>query len=205
MNPREALTSLDEIIWKQFEKVTNKAHQEVGWTKYDLARRALAVESASFVGYGVYGIIEGAYQPSVTTMVFGGLFTLLSLPFHRVGVSNLDSKEQKELDNLLSSQAAHCPSFGIRRPLGFLVAGIGLYYGIEGENTTPYQSAADLSWLAISSVWITGTIKEYFVDQIMRPPGTKKSIWQAAGEKLFGYTPKPVEVEVNSHLNSHYS
>jgi|SRR3989338_9204905 len=59
------LTSLDELIWKQFEKVTQYAHKEYGWDKYDLAHVIDSVSGVVAVGTGTYGLIVGTLEKNI--------------------------------------------------------------------------------------------------------------------------------------------
>jgi len=53
------LTSLDELILKQYEKVTVKANKELGWSKYDLARLSTDYAATLYVGTGIYFFMGG--------------------------------------------------------------------------------------------------------------------------------------------------
>ena len=51
---RNPLTSLDELIWKQFEKITIAANKRLGWSKYDLANITQNISTVSYFGMGGY-------------------------------------------------------------------------------------------------------------------------------------------------------
>jgi len=61
---KNPLTSLDELIWQQFEKVTQYAHKEYGWNKYDLSRWCDNAAALSLVGMGTYSALQGFIDPT---------------------------------------------------------------------------------------------------------------------------------------------
>ena len=50
---------MDELILKQYEKVTVKANKELGWSKYDLARLSTDYAATLYVGTGIYFFMGG--------------------------------------------------------------------------------------------------------------------------------------------------
>jgi hypothetical protein len=68
------LTTLDELIWKQFEKVTIAANKKWGWDKWDLAMTTDYLYCAGFACSGVYVALYGVFarEPSIALLGAAG-------------------------------------------------------------------------------------------------------------------------------------
>ena len=71
------LTSLDELIWQQFEKVTVAANKRLGWNKYDLATASSGAASVSALGSGLYSGIYGFLKNQITMEAIGAALVII--------------------------------------------------------------------------------------------------------------------------------
>src|SRR3989338_7362138 len=64
MNPLETLKTLDQKILEAHEFIVQKAHTELGWNKYDLARGSGYLIGGAMSTVGIYGTIMGVLGES---------------------------------------------------------------------------------------------------------------------------------------------
>ncbi|MDO8656475.1 MAG: hypothetical protein Q7K45_04510 [Nanoarchaeota archaeon] len=191
------LTSLDELIWKQFGKITNYANKTLGWTKYDCAYIAGTLENISLAGYGTYEVLLGFSKPALSGLsnillgtgcaIFGGIH-------QKNAKKNYQIKEEQEIRQLAFSAAASQPHFNATRPsiiaLGWLTGALGMEY-LTREKTN-YTTLVGLAGITASLMISFSYAKHYFEDQIMTPPSTKKPFWTTTYEGLKNkFHPKP--------------
>ena len=191
---------LDELIWKGFEKITQKAHKELGWNKFDLARITHSAATFSGAAYGVYGFILQTKTNNYFYLVQDAFFTAAMGVSFYVGHQNLNHQERAETE-LLKSGIVYPPTYKPLRPALMIsaaifgAAGIGaLGWGItlpEGIELKDYASDAKetLSLLGTSIIGLSGfgvleVCSSYFKDQIMTPPTKKKSLKNYFSEKF---------------------
>ncbi len=192
------LTSLDELIWKQFEKVTQYAHKNYGWDKYDLTNVMETAASGLMMGYGTYLVTAATMANSFSRGIgyaFLGTGTgLLGIIFGSLSRRRNENGRTKELQKLLQTGAASKPHYNALRPLalfGFTyVATWGLLSNqIKNENL---NRVFDFAFITGELGFIFFTAASYFKDQIMTPPSAKKSflktLYQQAANRL---KPKP--------------
>src|SRR3989344_8682973 len=119
MSLTDKLTELDEVIWKQYEKVTQYCNKEFGWNKYDLVGKANVGTAISAVGTGVYGTLEGYLDSSpvlaishlfVPTMALGIYYTLKK----NIGV--WEKRERHQMENGMIK----APQFKALRPMTYI-------------------------------------------------------------------------------------
>src|SRR3989344_4714863 len=92
------LVTLDEIIWKQFEKVTVKANKNLGWNKYDLARITdTAANLVTFTSFGVYTSIYGLLDNSPMNVIVGGFSTMWGFVGNNLWQKRNNEDEEKEI------------------------------------------------------------------------------------------------------------
>ncbi len=196
---KNPLTSLDEIVWKQFEKVTQYAHRNYGWDKYDLATRCSSLVTCSLLGGGMYMAIANY---STGNFVRGSL-SLVS--FAAMGVSiDILSKylhnqwRKNETEELTNTGATREPTFTSVRPamlsippvlygLGISMAAGNNFLGDEQFYNEQYRAAATLGCLMAGTMGVGFVATWYFDDQMMTPPSLKKSLWKA----LWSYVTRP--------------
>ena len=176
------LTSLDELIWQQFEKVTVAANKKLGWNKYDLANKTDIITSVALCGNGVYYLLNNIGSSfSSSGLGVGGI--VLGYLWHQYLSSHNNYREALETKLLMETKAADSPEFTERRPIqlgaGLLMSSLGIYickFGISPTNSEPLLGLSmSLGGLAV----ITLTSANYFRSQIMTPPAAKKNLWQA--------------------------
>ena len=207
------LTSLDELIWKQFEKVTVAANKRLGWNKYDCAYLANIIGNVSFIGYGTYELLLGIEKQSTTGLldiVVGGGCLIAGGIFLHGSKEKFKQKEEQELRHLAYTAASPPkPNFDPSRPVILAIAAeattVGLYYliataTIDPSLTYPSPTLIGLIQIAAGTMISFLQIQRYFEDQLMTPPSTKKSIWKAVTDYVtkpfHKATPQPAESAV---------
>ncbi len=195
---KNPLTSLDELIWKQFEKVTQYAHKNYGWDKYDLTNVMETAASGLMIGYGTYVVtaatMANSFSRSIGYAFLGTGTGLLGIIFGSLSRRRNENERAKELQKLLQTGAASKPHYTAIRPaalLGFTyIATQGLLGDrLKNENL---NMAFDLALITGNLGIYFFTVASYFKDQIMTPPSAKKPFWktlyQQAANRL---KPKP--------------
>lgn len=200
------LTTLDELIWKQFEKVTVAAEKRWGWDKWDLDQGTKNIEMTLAIGAGVYFTGYGFEAKSIFPHGILGIaaITLAGLGFYAYNTIIPQQRRKDEVKEFLLTGAVYQPQFSSRRPTVLGLAGTSFLCGTIIE--TYYKTLVSLPTdhlMAIASFLIgaglsTHVAGEYFESQLPRPPSTaKKSLWQALADyvsKPFHKEPQPAEV-----------
>ncbi len=205
-----SLTSLDELVWKLFEKITVAANKSLGWDKYDLVQIADDTTAVAGIGYGTYMVLCGLalnqYSPAQAGyLAMGAVCFSFSSAFIPLSRKMNKSYREKEVREILRTGVCKKPSFKPLRPFAILLAPalIGKSY-----HSTPYanegvNTALDLALLTGGVMWESSIVSSYFNSQIMTPPSRKMSLWGT----LWSYvtkpfstvTPKPVEQPVSDY------
>ncbi len=95
---RSPLTSLDELIWKQYEKITQKA-AKWGYSKYDLGYLCDTTAAIALTAAGTYLLIEGMLGGNGFIAGIGALGVLSGCSYYnrsnkkRVSVGERDNQE----------------------------------------------------------------------------------------------------------------
>ncbi len=191
------LTSLDELIWNQFEKVTQYAHKNYGWDKWDLAHLANWATGASFVGAGIYSFLALNHETSPVEQAVDTTFGILGLTIGMAAPYAFNKLNQyhreAELDQLIHSRSVKRPQFSWKRPLfmyfGILTMTIGDSY-LQGE--TLLNKTTGLATLCFGFSYEFSEISNYFSTQFPKPPSTKKPFWKTTYEGIKNkFQPKP--------------
>ena len=199
---KNPLLTLDEIVWKQFEKVTQGANKRLGWNKYDLARMMDTAAATSLIGWGGYQSLYSRFDNNyVNIAIYLGTGVLLvGIGYSRYKNSRNENEwlEKQELDELTRAGAAKSPIYDPLRPLT-LIGGVILVSGgidIIGHNDTDNGLVVGLMAMMGGLYAQFITCSNYFRSQIMTPPSKKKSIWKTAYQTVGGWfksNPKPIE------------
>ncbi len=197
------LTTLDELIWKQFEKVTNAAYKRYGWDKYDLAVLASDVANFSFGLMGAYIGYHGIREKFPANVIAGALLIPLGLFNHFYDRRRAERLRDKEFATVLKKGCSSEPQFSAERPVLSGMAAYAFYSGVNGLYRGNYPLIG-ISLLA-GSVYMAAHIGyRYFLSQIPKPPSTaKKSLWQALADyvtKPFHKEQQPVEVPAAKYI-----
>lgn len=197
MSLESLLIKVDESIWKQYEKVTNWAYKNYGWSKYDLMKACGLAQGISIFGVGVYSVLNSFNRsPPSAGEIIGGI----SLSTVGIALSNFTHKQSKQLEqsemDLAVEGVATKPKFGIWNPLIISIySSVGLsthyiwfnsinpsqdYIGTLGEFQNIATALEVLYWGYIS----TGISFDYFSSQLPKPPKAKKSVWWALYEPI---------------------
>ena len=211
------LTSLDELIWKQFEKVTVAANKRLGWNKYDLVQITDDVTAVAMVGYGVYIGLPELIKDQYLSMCTPSL--MMSAAGLSIGMSYLKCSriinqwyEEKEVQDILRTGAGRKPSFDSLRPLTLAVAttlSAGSIFDTHPHPNENVYTALNLGLIMIGMLWCTKIASDYFYSQLMTPPSAKKSIWKAVTDYItkpfHKATPQPVESGVKYQMIDDYA
>ena len=210
--PVNALRSLDELIWKQFEKITQKAYKELGWNKYDLANLSDLISCTGFM-------MEGGFFPlnDLITKNFSGLFqdiVVFGVGYHLLSTSLEDNrgKEREELKKLSYDRTLPKPKLHWWRPPALLLSSLPAYlvtkWQIIGYPVFPELTASgsqnyttNFTFAVIcASTYFTGSlIASYFRDQNMTSPTTKKPFFKTMYEKINPFKGEMVPEEVKQN------
>src|SRR3989344_1343933 len=129
------LVTLDEIIWKQFEKVTIKANKSLGWNKYDLARITNTAANLAYTTYGVYELLYGLGNNSLLDMTVGGVVIPLGYILNKRNQKILNKDEEIEVRYIERNGAPMQPLYDPFRPtIGIL----GLFPIVMGIRNIVY-------------------------------------------------------------------
>ena len=211
------LTSLDELIWQQFEKVTVAANKKLGWSKYDLARIADSTAAMFLSGVGVYHTLRGVHDSSVNRPINLGLGILItSLGYLIYNSNNQRNKrwEEQEIKEIIRTGAVKQPKMYMHRPVmlawpGYFITR-SLDHLMQRNSKIPefstslsinqHNTLAGLTLLALGLYFLSDWSANYFRSQFMTPPSAKKNLWKAVTDyvtKPFSTaTPQPVESAV---------
>ncbi len=197
MTLTEKLTELDQVIWKQYEKVTQYCNKEFGWNKYDLARKTNTGMGISAAGAGVYGVLEGVLGSSPATVGASLFCPMVGIGYCYLTKIIINESQEKEEISQLEKGVVHAPEPRAYRPLllgaGFLnlFLSISSFLGLQEvpETLKPlsqdnYNILGGLYGLALASMVFFVASTDYFSEQIMTPPQKKKSVLKAITEKV---------------------
>src|SRR3989338_11041410 len=178
------LTSLDELIWKEFEKVTQYAHKNYGWDKYDCKQVTDSLSGVAALGVGIYGYISGfALNEYVAFAPFGTIFSAggISLPY--LWKKENEISRTREINEIIQQGVARQPLYTWMRPLA-IVIGIGtVFEGMHFLMSNDLERRlAGLMILPGAAYWEFLLASSYFYSQIMAPPSTKKHFWKTTYE-----------------------
>jgi hypothetical protein len=202
---RNPLTSLDELIWRQYEKVTQKA-AKLGYSKYDLMYLCDVGAAVSFTGNGSYTMLEGILGGSALATAFGAACAIIGGLYYKASKITTAETEERDTRALVQYGAVPPPQFTGIRPLHLGMAvylvGLGAYTLIREDIPVPstfqklspsdYATLKGLAELALSAFGAGVVSASYFLDQTPLPP--QKKFWQAWYEKLAARFQKPAEV-----------
>lgn len=191
MNP---LTSLDEIIWQQYEKVNSFAHKKFGYSKYDLAKIAGNVGGGAFMGAGLYMAMQGYYEQEPVLTGLGILFSVFGGAAIPCNNFIYKRREKMELNQIISTGVPNQPKFGPFRPLwligGAVCVGLALSdylsmwkeaKNLIGVSPEQFESLQALTFGALAVNYFGNGSERYFRDTIMRPPSKDKvPMWRRA-------------------------
>ncbi len=185
------LTTLDELIWKQFEKVTVAANKRLGWDKYDLAQIADTVDGASLTGAGISYFAQGILEEEVGYVAGGILGIYVGWRCYRTSQRRNEKEYNDEINSLAQTGAARIPTMKPWRPLllagGGIAFGLGIgiagffayYFPVLQSSLTPKTylpmilSSITCTLLGIST--LSGISANYFRSQRMTAPATKEN------------------------------
>lgn len=199
MGIRDKLESLDMLVLEQFEKVTQKAHKELGWTKYDLSRLCSTGSGISMLGMGVYSLIAGTLTREGFSLGIGAMNTILSYKIPQWDHNEDDRKEKKELNFMIETGTSLHPFYSPARLLmlatSATVTGVGLYILFSDTPLRESTLDSEQARLIIRSVsmlfsiyYNSLTARMYFQGTTMFPPATsKKPFWKT----LLQYAVRP--------------
>ncbi len=171
MRLEEKLSHLDELIWTQFEKVTQKADVDLGLDKYDLARGSLNVALAGSLAFTIYsGINWAKYESSQIVCVGYGLLMMATDVLNKKKI-----EEIRQFDvELLKKGRMVSPHYTPRRPVTLLLAsmviGTALQVVPEISQDQDVQYLYNLG-LGAQYISILGSVSlNYFCSQLPKPP-----------------------------------
>ena len=185
---KDTLTSLDKLIWEQFEKVTQYAHRNYGWDKWDLASLADRVCGAAFIGVGIYTLLltNHTSPDQQTTLTLEGAVSLLLGPTAPYLMKKTyEIRQRCEYYQLLQGSSVKQPSFSWWRPVmlygGLNIAMAGAFFLSREELDS---KVAGLAALCTSTIFESLTASSYFASQLPKPPSAKKSFWKTVYEGI---------------------
>ncbi|GEM_PF-2555176 len=194
---KNLFTSLDELIWNQFEKITQKANKELGWTKYDLAQKVDTISAACYSGCGIYGLIaDFLKEKTPLSYTFDIACIILGPYFHKIKTEHNKKDEKKEIQRLINTNAPYEPTFNAFRSITLLIGLTWLGCSIYSfhESQTDIDTALSLSGEMASTYFSLNTISDYFRSQIFTPPSKKKDFWKNIYQKLTRQKPANILV-----------
>ncbi len=206
---RNPLTTLDELIWQQFEKVTVAAEKRLGWDKWDLADRALKIADGALVGFGTYVAISGSYATGsmhYAVPTLGATLIGSALLMECIGSHVFQKERRREQKLLLQTGASEEPTFSPLRPVGLVSGsallgwGASLFYVPVAvpkhfQNMSPelYNTMGGMLSILVGTYFSSLTAMSYFQDQLPRPSAAaKKSLWEA----ITGYITNPFSKKI---------
>lgn len=161
---KNPLTTLDELLYRQFEGITKATHEMFGWTKNSLANLTDIIASVSITGAGTLLASEGFATKKLYTLYSGCFFAFYGL-INYLSVKNSEEEKTKKVD---SSKYAEQIKFKPYRPMvvlmSNLVAGLELVYTIK--NFKIGDSAVVPLVIFMGTNYFTFSIfSSYFQDQ----------------------------------------
>ncbi len=200
MGLTDLLTTVDEAIWRQFEKITLKAEKELGWSKYDLAHKANIVEGCAGLSCLTYITASGVMMNDFKYMLLGIGVAPVAVYNHFQNRKIIEQREKSELYSSIGG-VVEAPLFGPFRPIAGAMGTLAISQGIFGLSFSPTPEvskqqivAYGLMIVAIGAAYVFRETGDYFLTQIPRPPSAKKTVWQFVKEKVaFGSVSVPQE------------
>ena len=201
------LTSLDELIWKEFEKITQYAHKNYGWDKYDLATLTHLSCSIAMAGMCTYASINEAIDHHYNTSAFTGFLIMPIAVHHQSQRKFCDNLKEIESQTLKLTGAAVKYSFNPLRAsltLASLAASVfGINYLTEAPDTKKILEG--LMIILGGAGFLGMQVSNYFITQLPNFPSTKKPFWRTTYEKIANkWKPKP-QLEPATEPSSQYS
>ncbi len=195
------LTSLDELIWKQFEKVTVAANKKLGWNKYDLVTVTDNISNITLLGGGVYFGMYGAITKSSVLTTIGAVATVVAPIHYSFCKSKNQREEDKELEQIIKTGAVREPVYEPLRPLRLIgwsnLLPVGAATLFFSERPSQFTFLIGASCMLIGLTHIINVASDYFRSQIMTPPAAKKNLWKAVTDYItkpfHNAAPQPVE------------
>lgn len=176
-NPINALTSLDELIWKQFEKITHYTDQEFGYNKWDLVHLTNEINYFSLFSSGVSFTYSSFVDHIPFAAFLGGISIASTILDYAPNKKHLESKKQKE-NTLLHQGIIQQPQFSPYRPT---ILGIAVLNSLSLLYLDLEQPSLPLS---ISIFLLSYSARSYFIDQTPKPPTKKKIFFKTLYDKL---------------------
>ncbi len=210
------LTSLDELIWKQFEKVTVAAEKRFGWDKWDLAQITIGAAAVSYLGTGLSTFFTGYKGNNTMLTGLGAIAIVGSVGVYELGRYAFNLMRGVEKAEIKRGTIWK-PRFGSTRPFLYLTSlssiCTGIYAPTIAAGKTPpqlpkisvndFEYLSSLLFLGTASLLFFLTTTSYFITQLPRPPSTKKSLWQALADyvtKPFHNEQQPAEVPISKYV-----
>lgn len=224
MRLRERLETLDQAVLEQFEKLTQKANRELGWTKYDLKRIADGASAFSMGATGLYSILAGIFLRPVLsgTQLESQTSLWMATGALGLGLAYSSPKLLRIVDDFsekVESELAHrgvtmTPSNSPCRPLYFMIPalflGLGRYIstgtGIhfpDGTITSAPGFFQSMGLFCYGASWVSlfETCSKYLSDTTMTPPSIKKPFWKTLYQRAAAAImpkPQPEKVPVST-------
>ena|SRR3989338_2927690 len=198
------LTSLDELIWQQFEKVTRYAHKNYGWDKYDLAEICNSATAFSLLGGGIYDAIATYSQGGLLRGTVAALaYTAVSITLKNFGKDTINKWRKSDLKEFLATGAIREPTFSGIRPA--MLSMPTILYGVSalaaaGNNILgdknfydgQYRAAVTLGFFMEGTALVSFVSLWYFEGQLFTPSSAKRPFWKTTYERIKNkFSPKP--------------
>lgn len=180
MGLEQKLSQLDEVIWTQYEKVTQKADAYLGLDKYDLARGSVNVALAGSLAFTIYSAIRAVqYESSAAVGASLGVAMMLIDLSHKKDVARV-----QQFDSQLLKQGMRIirPIYTQRRPLALLVSSIVI--GAASRAVPEISENQDVQYLynlglGAQYLSILGSLSSsYFCSQLPKPPRQNRGKFQ---------------------------
>ena len=184
-NPIDALTSLDELIWKQFEKITHYADKEFGLSKWDLARTSHTAFLLSGIIVSNSLLVEGYSFPA----------TFVLPPFlssYIIATSRCKERQKTENAFLRSGIVPTYETYQ-SRPLAlgiisiipsFLLAAYYLDLDFIPESARRISAFKTTEFFSVATSGYFRVAASYFEDQNPKPPTPRKPFFKTLYDKL---------------------
>ncbi len=201
------LTSLDELIWKQFEKVTQYAHKNYGWDKYDLAKATHLSSSIAMAGMCTYGSIYEAISHHYGASAFLGLFVVPIAHHHQSQCSFYEKLQEIELKTVkITNAAVKYPFYTSRSCLtlaSLALTLLGVNHLIQASDSNHLLEGL---MMALGGMGFGGSQSaHYFVTQISLPPSAKKPFWKTTYEMMRNKFKSKPQLEPAAEPTSEYT
>ncbi len=186
----QKLESLDELILNKFQRVTEEAHQKLGWTKYDLAHLCHGGTGVSFTAMGTYATIAGTLGHNGFLTGLGVISVGLGYAIYKYLSKEAREEEKKELLYLVEHNAPRLSHPIVVRPIEMGVAAFfgiqtmaTLFYGVWWEtpkwltmNKDEYELLSNVLSGSAAIFLGANVAASYFRDTTMFPPQKERNI-----------------------------